>query len=176
MVVHRKLLPVLLAAASAGLVPSHSDHFTPHARRERSAMNENLVRKLTPVLVVEEIEPCLPFWVERLGFKKTVEVPQGTKLGFVILEKDGAEVMYQSRASVEKDVPALAAERGHSTALYIEVSDVAAVERAMQGIEAVVPRRKTFYGMDEIGVREPGGRVVIFAQPAAVGTGGGERE
>ena len=138
-------------------------------------MSTNMVRKLTPVLVVEEIELCLPFWVERLGFKKTVEVPEGTKLGFVILEKDGTEVMYQSRASVEKDIPALAAElRGHSTALYVEVSDIAAVERAMQGIETVVPRRKTFYGMDEIGVREPGGRVVIFAQPVEAGTGGGE--
>jgi hypothetical protein len=177
MVVYRKLLPVLLAAATADLVPSHSDHSTPHVRREQSAMNENLVRKLTPVLVVEEIEPCLPFWVERLDFKRTVEVPEGTKLGFVILEKDGTEVMYQSRASVEKDIPALAAgPRGHSTALYVEVSDVAVVERAMQGIEAVVPRRKTFYGMDEIGVREPGGRVVIFAQPVGEGSGGGERE
>jgi hypothetical protein len=29
----------------------------------------------------------------------------------------------------------------------------------------IVPRRKTFYGMDEIGVREPGGNAVIFAQP-----------
>ena len=29
----------------------------------------------------------------------------------------------------------------------------------------MVPRRQTFYGMDEIGVREPGGHVVMFAQP-----------
>ncbi len=175
MAVYGKLLPALLAAATAGLVPSHSDHSTPHARRERPAMNASMVRKLTPVLVVEEIEPCLPFWVERLGFKRTVEVPEGTRLGFVILEKDGIEVMYQSRASVEQDVPALAAgPQGHSVALYVEVSDVGAVERAMQGIKAVVPRRKTFYGMDEIGVREPGGRVVIFAQPVGAGTGGGE--
>ena len=33
------------------------------------------------------------------------------------------------------------------------------------GLEIVVPRRQTFYGMDEIGVREPGGHVVMFAQP-----------
>jgi hypothetical protein len=31
-------------------------------------------------------------------------------------------------------------------------------------LEVVVPRRQTFYGMDEIGVREPGGHVVMFAQ------------
>jgi hypothetical protein len=126
-----------------------------------SAMN-----KLTPVLVVDEIEPCLPFWIDRLGFEKTAEVPEGSRLGFVILRKDGVEVMYQSRESVEKDVPALLPERGgHRIGLFIEVSDVGAVERALGGFEVIVPRRRTFYGMDEVGVREPGGNPVIFAQP-----------
>jgi uncharacterized glyoxalase superfamily protein PhnB len=128
---------------------------------------ESAMRKLTPVLIVDAIEPCLPFWVERLGFKKTVEVPEGDALGFVILTRDGVEVMYQSRASVAKDVPALAEARGDSTALFIEVENVDAVERAVHGVEIVVPRRRTFYGMDEIGVREPSGHAVIFAQPAS---------
>lgn len=124
------------------------------------------VRKLTPVLVVDAIEPSLPFWVERLGFEKTVEVPEGDRLGFVILVKDGVEVMYQSRESVRKDVPKLAELRaGEATSLFIEVSDVESVARAVEGMPVVVPRRTTFYGMDEIGVREPGGHVVMFAQP-----------
>jgi hypothetical protein len=124
------------------------------------------MKKLSPVLVVDEVEPCLPFWVDRLGFAKTVEVPEGSKLGFVILSKDGVEVMYQSRASVEKDIPTLVPERaGHTIALFIEVSDVGAVERALAGFEVILPRRRTFYGMDEVGVKEPGGNPVIFAQP-----------
>ena len=124
------------------------------------------VRKITPVLVVESIEPSLPFWTDRLGFEKTVEVPEGDHLGFVILVKDGVEVMYQSRQSVRNDVPALADLRaGEATALFIEVADVAAVALAVDGMPVVVPRRTTFYGMDEIGVREPGGHVVMFAQP-----------
>jgi len=122
-------------------------------------------RKLSPVLIVDAIEPCLPFWTERLGFAKAVEVPEGSRLGFVILVKDGVEVMYQSRESVRNDVPALA-DTPAGTSLYIEVSDIAAVERAVQGIEVVVPRRQTFYGADEIGVREPGGNLVMFAQPS----------
>ena len=130
------------------------------------ALPTSTIRKLTPVLVVDAIEPCLPFWTERLGFEKTVEVPEGNALGFVILVKDGIEVMYQSRASVEHDVPGvLAGAATQATCLFIEVDDVAAVEEAMRGVEVVVPRRRTFYGMDEIGVREPGGSVVLFAQP-----------
>jgi hypothetical protein len=134
--------------------------------RTTSATATSAMKRLTPVLVVEEIEPCLPFWIERLGFEKTAEVPEGSRLGFVILRKDDVEVMYQSRESVEKDVPALLPDRGgHPIGLFIEVSDVAAVERALGGVDVILPRRKTFYGMDEVGVREPGGNPVIFAQP-----------
>ncbi|MDQ3998076.1 MAG: hypothetical protein M3303_13800 [Gemmatimonadota bacterium] len=126
------------------------------------------MKKLSPVLVVDEIEPCLPFWVDRLGFEKTAEVPEGSKLGFVILRKDDVEVMYQTRESVQKDVPALVPERGgRSIGLFIEVSDVGAIERALAGFDVILPRRKTFYGMDEVGVREPGGNSVIFAQPVS---------
>jgi uncharacterized glyoxalase superfamily protein PhnB len=122
------------------------------------------LNKLSPVLVVDAIEPCLAFWTDRLGFARTVEVPEGDRLGFVILVKDGIEVMYQSRDSVRKDIPSLADSPAGGTNLYIEVTDVAAVERAVKGLEIVVPRRKTFYGADEIGVREPGGNAVIFSQ------------
>jgi uncharacterized glyoxalase superfamily protein PhnB len=122
------------------------------------------LNKLAPVLVVDAIEPCLSFWVDRLGFTRIAEVPEGDRLGFVILQKDGIEVMYQSRESVRKDIPALADVPAGGTSLYIDVADVAAVERAVEGVEIVVPRRKTFYGADEIGVREPGGNAVIFGQ------------
>jgi len=102
------------------------------------------LNKLSPVLVVDAIEPCLSFWVDRLGFTRIAEVPEGDRLGFVMLQKDGIEVMYQSRESVRKDIPAMANVPAGGTNLYIDVADVAAVERAVQGAEIVVPRRKTF--------------------------------
>ncbi len=43
--------------------------------------------KITPVLFVNTIEPVIPFWVGRLGFEKTVEVPNGDGLAFIILQK-----------------------------------------------------------------------------------------
>lgn len=122
------------------------------------------MQKLSPVLYVDAIEPALPFWVDRLGFEKTAEVPQGERLGFVILQKGGVEIMYQTRESVQKDVPALADTPMGGTLLFIEVEDLDAVERALEGADIVFPRRTTFYGAQEIGVREPGGNAVTFAQ------------
>ena len=49
------------------------------------------VKKLTPVLFVEKIESVLAFWIQHLGFIKTVEVPDGDKLAFVVLQQGTAE-------------------------------------------------------------------------------------
>lgn len=122
------------------------------------------IQKLTPVLMVEAIEPVLDFWVKRLGFSRTTEVPHEGHLGFVILEKDGIEVMYQTRASVASDIAPLAQAPMKGTFLFFQVDDLDAVEQALQGIAPVVPRRKTFYGADELIVREPAGNAITFAQ------------
>lgn len=123
------------------------------------------MKKLTPILYVEQIEPSIPFWVDRLGFERTAEVPHEDHLGFLILQKDGVEVMYQTRASVQADAPAVAEGLTmKGSLLFIEVDDLDAVEQALEGVEQVVPRRKTSYGADEIFVREPAGNLVGFAQ------------
>jgi hypothetical protein len=40
------------------------------------------------------------------------------------------------------------------------------MEHALAGYPVAMPRRTTFYGMHEFGVREPGGHWVTFAQKA----------
>jgi catechol 2,3-dioxygenase-like lactoylglutathione lyase family enzyme len=119
--------------------------------------------KMTPILYVEAIEPCLPFWTDRLGFSLTTQVPQDDRIGFVILERAGIEVMMQTRASVEADVPAVAATPRGASILFIEVESLDPVLAAVDGVPVVVPRRTTFYGADEIFVREPGGNIIGFA-------------
>ncbi len=124
-----------------------------------------LVLRQTPVLLVDRVEPCLSFWTDRLGFEKVAEVPgPDGQPQFAMLVRDGAEVMYQSWAALEAESPAAAAApRGHSIALFIEVTDLDRVDRALAGIPRVTERHKTFYGMDEFTVREPGGALVTFA-------------
>ena len=127
------------------------------------------VKKITPVLLVNEIEPVLPFWIDRLGFAKTIEVPNGNKLAFVAFQKGSVGVMYQTYASVEHDAPpamAAAARKG-PTYLYLEVDNLDAVLAAMKDVTKVMPERTTFYGMREFAVQDPVGHFVTFAQPAA---------
>ena len=131
--------------------------------QEKNPMN---VKRLTTVLLVKDIEPVIPFWVDRLGFTKTIEVPDGNKLGFVAFQKGAAEVMYQTYASVEKDAPkevAATAGKGPSY-LYMEVDNLDAVLAAMKDVKLVMPVRTAFYGMREFSVQDPGGHFITFAQ------------
>jgi len=120
---------------------------------------------MAPVLVVDRVEPCLEFWVDRFGFTVENQVPgPDGQLIFASVKKDGLEVMYQTRASVIADNPEAAKElAGHSVVLFITVNDIDAVERAIAGATVVKPRHQTFYGSTEIYVREPGGNTVGFA-------------
>lgn len=123
------------------------------------------VKKITPVLFAEEIEPCVKFWVDRLGFEKTVEVPEGDKLGFAMLQKNNVELMYQSYASADKDVAALSRiVRKGPTFLYVEVESLEETIKAIKGAEVVIPPRTTFYGAREIGIKDPAGHFITFAQ------------
>ncbi len=120
--------------------------------------------KITPVLIVEEIEKSLPFWVERLGFEEVVRVPDGERIGFIMLQKQGVELMLQTAASVLKDEPKFAP-RGAMpiTSLFIEVDDLEETAGQLEGYPIAMPERITFYGMREIGVFEPSGNIVVFA-------------
>ncbi|MCE9602145.1 MAG: hypothetical protein K8S21_08030 [Gemmatimonadetes bacterium] len=127
-----------------------------------------IMKKITPVLMVDAIEPCLAFW-ERLGFENVAQVPHGDRLGFVILVKNEVEIMYQSRASVAEDAPSLAAAPMGGSMLFIEVTELDAVIALLGDAPVTFPRRTTFYGMNEIGVREPGGNMVTFAEKSTEG-------
>jgi len=128
------------------------------------------VKKITSILFAEELEPCIKFWTERMGFRTTVEVPEGNKTGFAIVEKDGVELMYQSFASAAKEDAATGeAVRKGPSFLYIEVADLDAALAATRGAEVVMPERTTFYRAREFGVKDPAGHYVIFAQQGAAG-------
>ncbi|MGZ4856377.1 MAG: VOC family protein [Candidatus Angelobacter sp.] len=126
------------------------------------------VKKITPILFAAELEPCIKYWTDRLGFQKTIEVPEGNKIGFAIVEKNGLELMYQSFASAEKDNAATgAAVRKGPSFLYVEVADLDAALEATKGAEVVMPVRTTFYHSREFGIKDPAGHYLIFAQQGA---------
>lgn len=128
-----------------------------------------MIKKVTPVLIVDRIEPVLPLW-DALGFARAAEVPHGDVLGFVILTRDGVEVMYQTFDSVRGDEAKVL--EGPSAigaaAVFIEVDDIEALASLIpSSTSVIVGRRQTFYGSTETVVRDAAGNVITFAQFAA---------
>lgn len=124
-----------------------------------------MLTKLTPDLFVESIEEQLPFWIDVLGFEKTVGVPESEgneKLGFVILVKDKVEIMLQTWKSIEEDIGWK--ERVSQSFLFFETDDIDEIEQRLTNLEKILERRTTFYGATEIGVQDPAGNHVTFAQ------------
>jgi catechol 2,3-dioxygenase-like lactoylglutathione lyase family enzyme len=122
--------------------------------------------KITSVLIVESVEKSLAFWVDRMGFQKIVDVPAEDGMAFAIVVRNGAELMLQSVASVQRDEPRFVPPPGSRAALFIEVDDWEDVRKRLEGYPVAMPERVTFYQMREIGVFEPGGHTVIFAVKA----------
>src|SRR5690349_19678689 len=107
----------------------------------------SLFHKTTPVMIVERVEPVLPFW-SKLGVSAGVQVPDESagdgRLAFVILATEGLEVMYQTAASIAGDTIASASDKAafrttpQQTTLYIEVADLSQVVRKLQGERLVM--------------------------------------
>jgi catechol 2,3-dioxygenase-like lactoylglutathione lyase family enzyme len=121
------------------------------------------VRSLAPILVVEAIEPVLPFWVDRLGFALVTTVPDASPYNFAIVARDGVQVMLQTRVSAAEDLSVDLGTVG-SSVVYISVAALDPVLAALgDAADIVVERRTTFYGADEIFVHDPAGNLIGLA-------------
>ena len=114
------------------------------------------IKNATPILVVDAIEPCLPFWTGPMGYEKQVEVPHEGKIGFVLLTRDDRELMMQTRASVAADLPALKLDV--TCVLYFDVPSLDQALAEAKGATVLVPPRETFYGAREAFLRDASGQ------------------
>jgi len=67
-----------------------------------------MILQSTPVLFVDKIEPSEAFFA-KLGFERTVGVPEGDGMGFIIMMQGGRSdsglgVMLQTRTSAVNDM------------------------------------------------------------------------
>lgn len=118
---------------------------------------------VTPVLIVERVEPTRSFFADRLGFAVLTDVAHGAALGFSMLQRGNVTIMVQSHASLRADAGESYVPGPYKASVYIEVDDVEALVPEIADADVVLPLRRTPYGMHEVGVREPGGNVVVFA-------------
>jgi lactoylglutathione lyase len=128
-----------------------------------------MLKKLTPNLMVEDVARTLAFYREMLGFEVLTTLPDQEPFDFAIVQRDGVELMFQSRASLSQNVPALTGSPiGASQTFFIEVTGILDLYEALRDqVEIVVDLHTTFYGTQEFYFRDINGYILSFSEAAA---------
>jgi lactoylglutathione lyase len=124
------------------------------------------IKKLTPNLIVSNVEHSLAFYCDVLGFTKTATVPEQSPYVFAAVQSGAVEVFLNARDPAVEEYPALARlPIGGTLTLYMEVSGVEKIYDALKGrVKVTMPLEKKFYGVTEFAFEDPDGYVITFAE------------
>jgi len=123
-------------------------------------------KKLTPNLLVANIERSLAFYVDTLGFERGMTVPDAPPLVFASVTSGSVEVFFNDAATAVKELPVFTGKPiGATGTLFIEVDGVDALhDRLKPTVKIVMPIVTQFYGMREFAFEDPDGYVITFAE------------
>jgi len=124
------------------------------------------IKKLTPNLVVRNVEASLKFYREILGLEKAISVPDQSPYVFASVSNGSVEVFFNDQKTVAAEYPKLADAIGASMTLYMEVDDLQAVLDRVQKVGAKIsmPVTEQFYGMKEFAFEDGDGYTITIAQ------------
>jgi uncharacterized glyoxalase superfamily protein PhnB len=124
------------------------------------------IKKLTPNLVVRNVEASLKFYREILGLETAMTVPEQAPYVFAGVSNGAVEVFFNDQKTVAAEYPKLAASIGASLTLYMEVDSLEDVlERAKKaGAKISMPVTEQFYGMREFAFEDEDGYTITIAQ------------
>ena len=115
-------------------------------------------KRISPMLVVANMQETLAFYRDVLGFTVAMQSPE-----YSILELDGQTIHFQKAASEE----VMNCVRGH-TEIYIEVSDIRPLWEHVKTLKDRYRIRDLFdreYGMTEFHISDPNDCLVFVGEP-----------
>jgi|ERR1700677_1165707 uncharacterized glyoxalase superfamily protein PhnB len=118
------------------------------------------LKKLTPNLVVRNVEASLNFYRTVLGLQPGFTVPDAPPYVFGSVTSNGVEIFFNDQKAVAEDYPALGAKPiGGSITLFIEVEGIEDILKKVQqhGAKITMPMKDQFYGMREFAFEDPEG-------------------
>ena len=123
--------------------------------------------KLTPNLVVHDVQAAIHFYTTVLGFEKSITVPDAAPYVFASVTAGNIEIFFNDQKAVAADYPPLAQDPlGGTMTLFLECEGIEEVLRAVEksGARIVMPLKTQFYGMWEFAFMDPQGWTVTMAE------------
>ena len=119
-----------------------------------------VVKKISPMLAVADMEETIVFYRDVLGFAAVMKSPE-----YSIVERDSQTVHFMKAASEH----VMACVRGH-TEIYVEVSGIRPLWEHVRSFKDRHKIRELFdrdYGMTEFHIEDPNGCLVFVGEPTA---------
>jgi len=125
--------------------------------------------KLTPNLLVANVERSLSFYIDVLGFERGMTVPEESPFVFAAVTSGAIEVFFNDAATAVKEYPAFAGKPlGATGTMFIELEGSGTIDALHDRIKPratiTMPIVTQFYGMREFAIADPDGYVITFAQ------------
>ena len=125
--------------------------------------------KLTPNLLVANVERSLSFYIDVLGFERGMTVPEQSPFVFASVTSGAVEIFFNDAATVVKEYPSFAGKPiGATGTLFIELDGSETIDafhdRIKSKVAVTMPLVTQFYGMREFAIEDPDGYVVTFAE------------
>ena len=149
---------------------------SPNGNRNANQGEQKMHKKITPNMMVKDMNSTLDFYCNILGFDLVIGVIEGTQdivverqenqlLAFAIVKSGNVELMFQTEKSLTEEIPQFkGANISSSAVLYIEVEDVKKVYGELKDKVTVVKDIETkFYGKREFYFRDCNGYILGFA-------------
>ena len=124
------------------------------------------ISKLTPNLVVADVDRSVAFYRDVLGFEVQITVPEASPFVFAAVTHGNVEVFLNARDVAVAEYPAFMDRPvGGTLTLFMEVSGVEAAHEALAAkVQIVMPLEKKWYGSTEFAFLDPDGYVITFAE------------
>ena len=124
------------------------------------------ITKLTPNLIVSNVERSAAFYRDVLGFTMQMTVPDAPPYAFAMMTSGSIEIFLNAPEPAFEEYPAFKdMPIGGTLTLFIEVTEIeAAYARLAPLVKVVMPFEKKWYGMTEFAFTDPDGYIITFAQ------------
>ena len=131
------------------------------------------VQKLTPNLLVSNVEQSLAFYETVLGFARGMTVPDQSPFVFASVTSGDFEIFFNDRSTVAKESAQMAGLAfGGGNTMFIELEGAGGPGDAINAYhdqikdraKVVMPIVTQWYGVREFAITDPDGYVITFAE------------
>ncbi len=129
--------------------------------------------KLTPNLLVANVERSLAFYTDILGFARGFTVPEQSPFVFASVVSGSVEIFLNDKDTGIKEYPAFAGiPLGATATMFIEMEGAgspgstidALHDRLKSHVVVTMPLVTQWYGVREFAIADPDGYVITFAE------------